>query len=225
MVVVFDLDDTLFDERSFLLSGFRVVAQYLGKKYDLEKNLVYCELQQELAMNRNEVFNRFLVKKGLFTQKLVKECLSVYRRHKPNIHLFPDADDCLKRFKGFPLYVVTDGNKIVQMNKFLALGLEDRVKKCICTSAYGLEHAKPSPYCFLKICEWERMSPKDVVYIADNPKKDFVGIKSLGFKTIRLLRGAYKNLVVIPQYEADEKVTSLDEVSREKIDFMSLYES
>lgn len=211
MVIVFDLDDTLYDDRTYVLSGFHAVANFLSSTTGLSKKLIHDELVQELSCDRNQVFDRFLTKRGIYSKSLVMHCLSIYRAHKPNIRLFPEADACLNRFKNVPLYVVTDGNKLVQKNKCLALGLDLRVKKCICTSVYGLKHAKPSPYCFQRICEWENVNPQDVVYIADNPKKDFVGIKPLGFQTIRVLTGPYRDLVVDPKYDADRTISSLKE--------------
>ena len=69
------------------------------------------------------------------------------------------------------------------------------------------------PYCFLKICEREKTTPDNVVYIADNVSKDFVGIKPLGFRTIHVLTGQYTNIKKTKEYQADVKVNSLDELT------------
>lgn len=123
MVIVFDLDDTLFDDRTFVLSGFKYVSAYLSSLLNLDQNEIFKALEEELNIQRTQVFDRFLEKKGIFSRTIVSKCLSIYRGHDPEIKLFSDADSCLTRLKGFPLYVVTDGNKIVQKKKFLALGL------------------------------------------------------------------------------------------------------
>lgn len=211
MVIVFDLDDTLYPEISFVHSGFWVVAHYLSPVLDLSSEQIFKELDQELAIQRSKVFDRFLEKKGIKNKRLIFECLNVYRQHDPQIQLYPEADACLERFKDFPLYVVTDGNKLVQKRKYLALGLPLRVKKCFCTHCYGIKHGKPSPHCFQKICQLERVMPSEIVYVADNPHKDFVGIKPLGFRTIRVLTGPYHQLIVDPSYEADIQINNLDE--------------
>jgi len=54
-----------------------------------------------------------------------------------------------------------------------------------------------------------------VIYIADNPNKDFVGLKPLGFKTIRVLKGPYKDLKKPPEFEADLNIRSLAELDVE----------
>ena len=118
-----------------------------------------------------------------------------------------------KKFKKNTCYIVTDGNKLVQLNKIKALGLEKFMKKCFLTSNYGLKNVKPSPYCFLKICNIENVEPKEVVYVGDDPNKDFVGIKPLGFQTVRLLKGRYKNLIKPKKYQSDIVINSLRELN------------
>ena len=91
----------------------------------------------------------------------------------------------------------------------MALGLNKLVKSFSLTSNYGLKNSKPSPYCFLKICEKENVQPKEVVYIGDNPQKDFVGIKPLGFKTIRVLKSKFGRNKVNKKYDAEFTIKSL----------------
>ena len=51
-------------------------------------------------------------------------------------------------------------------------------------------------------------------YIADNPKKDFIGIKPLGFKTIRIRQGMFKNLEADESQKAHCEIKSLDEIEQ-----------
>jgi len=209
MVVVFDLDNTLYDELTFAYGGFRAVASFLSPLLGESQGSIFEELKELLTIQREFVFDRFLQKRGVASQRLVLRCLSLYRCHEPHLNLYPEAKECLKRLKGIPLYVITDGNKSVQRRKCQALMFDTKVKKCLCTHAYGIIHAKPSPYCLLKICEWEKVSPKDVIMVGDNPHKDFVGIKPLGFQTVRVLTGPFKDVKVSKEYEADIIIPSL----------------
>lgn len=214
LVLVFDLDDTLYPELTFVYSGFRAVSRYLSPIIHLSEEKIFQGLKQELVIQRTMVFNRFLAKHGKETKKLVNSCLSIYRLHEPQIELSPEAIKCLALYKTFPLYVVTDGNKIVQKRKFIALGLASMVRRCFCTYQYGLHRSKPSPYCFERICQLEKVQPEQVVYIADNPAKDFVGIKPLGFHTIRVLTGAHKEVKVDPSFEAEFQIANLSQLDR-----------
>lgn len=209
MVIVFDLDDTLYEELSFVRSGFRAVADYLSPILHLPQGEIIRELQAELQVQREKVFDRFLLKYHKKNQKLIKNCVSVYRGHEPSLSLFSEARACLARLHEHPIYIVTDGNQIVQRKKFFVLGLDLLVRRCFFTYAHGLHRRKPSPYCFEKICDLERVPPSSVVYIADNPHKDFVGIKPLGFQTIRVLTGLYARDKVEPAYEAHLTIPNL----------------
>jgi putative hydrolase of the HAD superfamily len=108
---------------------------------------------------------------------------------------------------------VTDGNKIVQHKKIIALGLENMVKKYFISYRHGLKHSKPSPYCFLKIAQLEKSDPDKIIYIGDNVNKDFVGIKPLGFKTLRVLTGQHSGISKEKEFEADYTINSLKELT------------
>lgn len=41
------------------------------------------------------------------------------------------------------------------------------------------------------------------VYVEDNPGKDFVGARSLGMTTVRVLTGEYRHVVAAPGHDAD----------------------
>lgn len=213
MVIVFDLDETLFNEMDFILGGFRAVADHLSIQFSLNAERIFLELESELKISRSGVFDRFLKKHNLFRPSLIRECVSLYRYHKPHLSLFPEAAQCLERFKNVTKYVVTDGNQRVQRSKFYALNLQTIIKKCICTYAYGIKYQKPSPYVFLKICEWERVDPQEVVYIADNPTKDFIGLKPLGFRTIRVLTGAFRTMQADSSHEAEIVIDNLNDLT------------
>jgi putative hydrolase of the HAD superfamily len=212
MVIVFDLDDTLFDELTYAYGGLRAAAEFLSPIIGKDATKIASALNLELAEKREQVFDRYLLKQGIINKELVKRCINVYRAHPPQISLYPEAKMCLERLLKHPLYIVTDGNKIVQRKKFDALGLGKWIKKCLCTNAYGINHSKPSPYCFQKICSLEKTDPSNVVYVADNPNKDFIGIKPLGFHTIRVMTGRFRELKLSDIYNAETRINNLSEL-------------
>ncbi|MEX2230703.1 MAG: HAD family hydrolase [Cyclobacteriaceae bacterium] len=213
---MFDLDDTLFEEMTFVKSGFKAVAKFLNQSYNLNEFELFDRLvAYEKGFGRGKVFDIVLRDYDVYTKFAVRKCITIYRQHNPVIELFPDAIRCLERLRGSSVYIVTDGNKLVQQRKIAALGLSKWVKFSFITYRFGIKHSKPSPYCFLKICKIEKCNPSEVTCIADNPKKDFIGIKPLGFKTVRVLRGNYKDLRLDQAYEADLKINNLDDLKIE----------
>lgn len=211
MILVFDLDDTLYDETSFVVRGFHAVAGFLEKTHSIPVRESVLFMEDRLRQDgRGAIFDDLLNRYDLYSRQNVMKCISVYRYHRPDIRLYSEADLCLERFKEYPLYIVTDGNKIVQKNKLIALNLYERVRFCFLTHRYGIKHAKPSPYCFFAICRRERVKPSDVLYVGDNPQKDFVGIKPEGFRTVRVLKGQHKNVMKPDAYEAEYRLESLE---------------
>ncbi|MFS0575525.1 HAD family hydrolase [Sporosarcina sp. 179-K 3D1 HS] len=212
-VIVFDMDDTLYDEYTYVRSGFYEVASFLSSQIRVNPESLFEWMWQRLqSSGRGAIFDDLLKEFDCYSKKLARKCLSVYRFHNPEISLSKEAVFCLEQLKDFPLYLVTDGNKIVQHKKAQALGLYERMKHCYITHRYGVERAKPSPYCFLHLLKKENVEAADVVYIGDNPTKDFVGIKPLGFRTIRVMIGQHKEIKVAPEYEAEFNINSLTEL-------------
>lgn len=214
MILVFDLDDTLYPEITYVYSGFRAVSRFLSTELGISptglEDMMKDILEQE---GRGKVFNVVLEKYGLSSKRNISNCLKTYRFHKPDIQLYDDAREVLEKLRLRKKYLVTDGNKIVQQNKIEALKLRPLFNKIFITHRYGIAKAKPDPYCFLQICKLEKAQPENVVYIGDNPNKDFVGIKKLGFKTIRVKRGMFKDILMPVEYEADFCVNSLLDIS------------
>lgn len=212
-VLIFDLDDTLYDELSFVKSGFLAVAKFLNQKKGLETDTIFKEMIEILDRDgRGFVFDTLLKNHKIYQKKLVNACLKCYRHHEPKLELNADAKRALKRFNQLPIYILTDGHKIVQLNKIKSLKLESLVKDFYITNRYGIGNNKPSPYCFWLICKRENVLPSEVVYIADNPYKDFIGLKKDQFQTIRLLNGRYKDIRLDELHEADMIINSLDEL-------------
>lgn len=209
MILIFDLDDTLYDERTFVLSGFSAVARYLEEKYGLNASSSFNLMETLLdTEGRGKIFDEVLQTFDIFTKTNVKKCISIYRHHRPSLSLFPEGKVLLDKYID-NLYLVTDGNSNVQYNKVQSLGIEDNFKKIFLTHRYGIIHAKPSIYCFEKIRSIEKCSWSQMVYIGDNPLKDFVNLNPLGVQTIRVKTGQYKNLQVDPPFDAKHIIKDL----------------
>ena len=212
-VLVFDLDDTLYPELSYVHSGFRAVAAFLSPVLGVPTQaLAAGMIAEEAVQGRGQVFDNVLRRHGRWSKALVAACLRTYRQHRPELTLYPDAERCLTRFAEWPLYIVTDGHKEVQARKVAALGLAGRVRHAYLTNRYGRHRAKPDPQVFELICRREGVAPGEVTYVGDNVRKDFVGIKPLGFRTVRILRGNYAHLAADAAHEADRSIHTLDEL-------------
>lgn len=118
MIINFDMDDTLYDESTYVMSSMGAVGKYLSEKYAFKKEIVYKDLMIELETNgRGKVFDDVLKKYGIYSKKEVLKCIGLYRRNIPKIKLFNESRMALMRLPDLPKYVVSDGNKLVQSMK------------------------------------------------------------------------------------------------------------
>lgn len=211
-ILIFDLDDTLYLEENYAASGFEAVSDFVHTEYHIPREISLGILLS--ALHSGERGNAF--QKLSFTCKLpkkaIRECLSVYRGHKPKINLDDSTKLVLKNYAKFNKYVVTDGNKVVQKRKVDALELNRFFEYSFVTHNFGLKAAKPSIYCFNRIREMESVEWVDLVYIGDDPKKDFVNLKPLGVKTIRVMTGRYSSLEVSKDFDAEYRISNLNEL-------------
>ena len=116
MVIVFDLDDTLYDEIDFVKSGFKEVAKYLAdEKYnDFMIDLFYKE-------GSGKIFDRLIKKFNLDVN--LQKLIEIYKFHYPNIFLPKESKELLDFSKSFKTALISDGHYIMQKNKFNRLKL------------------------------------------------------------------------------------------------------
>lgn len=173
--VIFDLDDTLYPEREYVRSGFKKVSDYFGGGFE-EKLWGYFEAGKPAI---DELL------KELKRENEKPKALEIYRSHKPDIHLYPGVKEMLNELKakGYKLGIITDGRPEGQRNKIKSLGLE--VDDIIITDELGgIQFRKPCDIAFRILAMRWRMNPADIVYVGDNPAKDFHAPKQLGMRSI-----------------------------------------
>jgi len=193
-VVVFDLDDTLYDEIDYCRSGFAAVAEYLAEPPGVPpaKRIFAALWGQFSAGNHTRTFDAALDELDIeFDSIRVRRLVDVYRNHMPRITLPDESREILDELKKkCTLALLTDGFLPAQQLKVQALGIEDYFASIVYTEQLGREFWKPSSVGFEKIMQDLDVKPENIVYIGDNEKKDFIAPNKLGFSTIHLMRPA-----------------------------------
>ncbi len=177
--VIFDLDDTLYSEKSYIRSGFRAVSDYLGGDYE-------NALWKNFDLGRPAIDDLL---KELEREPEKEKVLSIYRSHKPDICLYDGASQLIQelRAKGIKIGIITDGRPEGQRNKIKALGLENMVDDVIITDELGgVQFRKPCDIAFRIIVTRWCLNPADVVYVGDNTAKDFQAPQQLGMRSIQI---------------------------------------
>jgi putative hydrolase of the HAD superfamily len=188
--VVFDLDDTLYSERDFVLSGFQAVADWSAENLGIESEQGYailCDLYSQGV--RNDTFDRWLTIHEIDRPELTTKFVDVYRQHLPRIAPFPETIELLKSLSGFyKIGLVSDGYLAVQQGKWAALELDTFFDAVVFSDLLGRANWKPSTAPFELVLEKLGIEPEFSVYIGDNPRKDFFGARQLGMQTIQVRR-------------------------------------
>lgn len=172
--VIFDLDDTLYSEKDYIRSGYKAVSEYLGGGY--EERLWW------LFENRNHAIDDLL--KELKREDEKETVLSIYRSHSPGIQLYPGVKELFEelRDKSIKVGIITDGRQEGQRKKLEALGL--KVDTIITDELGGPQFRKPCDIAFRIMAARWKLPYEQIVYVGDNPIKDFQAPKQLGMKSI-----------------------------------------
>ncbi|HOM43719.1 MAG TPA: HAD family hydrolase [Bacillota bacterium] len=214
--LVFDLDDTLYNEADFVHGAFKVVAQYLSEKHKLDRDELYRAMLRLLANNgRGRIFNDICDSYNL--DEDINNLVEIYRNAAPNISLYEDAEYFLNYCRGkCKLGLITDGIHYVQRNKIRLLDLEKYFDCIIVTDEHGKDFWKPSKKPYVKMAEELGAAFDEMICIGDNPRKDFYGARQLGIHTVRIIRetGDYMSLRLSSDYEADIVLENMYELER-----------
>ena len=219
--VVLDLDDTLYPEAAYVRSGFRAVAARASRTLGLPPDEVEAELIALFERGvRGDTFDRWLAARGLGDKDAVGDLVAAYRGHAPEIAPFPDASPLLRRLHGedCAIGLLSDGDPAVQGRKLDALGLRNAFDAVVVTGALGPDAGKPSPLGYAEVLRrLGDVTPREAVYVSDNPAKDFLGARRAGMRSVRVRRpeGIYAQLEPATAAHApDAEVTRLGQVPR-----------
>jgi putative hydrolase of the HAD superfamily len=213
VVVAFDLDDTLYPEETFVRSGFHAVALILEQRWGVPAQEAFDVMWRSLEANgRGSQFDDVVGAFGLEGRQPVAELVALYRHHRPSISLPAESRAVLEGLRPRPLYLVTDGHKVVQQSKIDALGLRRYFRHAYLTHRYGIQNRKPAVRVFELMMRRERCEAGDIVYVGDDPSKDFRGIRPLGVRTIRVLTGRHAATEVPAEQDAERSVAAITDV-------------
>lgn len=225
--VIFDLDDTLISEMEYARSGYAAVAEAIaggdtalagllnGQSFTAaELNKRFLDLSEE---STKEVFNRFLRSVGAEdSRENVMALVKAYRDHKPEISYHKDVKATLRglKEKGFRTGILSDGYAVTQRRKVEALRAEKDFDVIILTDEIGRDAWKPSLTGFNKISEELGVALGEMLYIGDNPEKDFYISHISDIRTARITRsdGVYRSRDYREGIREDYTLSSLTDI-------------
>lgn len=196
--VIFDLDDTLYPERQYVLGGLSAVGEHLRTKLSRHEDFAawlraYFEKTQAGWTYRQGfsggAFDALSEEFGLgLGGSDISELVRLYRCHSPLISLYDDVPALLAALRPRRLGLLSDGFLPAQRLKIQALGIEALFDEIVMTEELGREFWKPSPRGFEIIADKLGLPHEQLCYVADNLAKDFVAPNSLGWLSVRMVR-------------------------------------
>lgn len=174
----FDMDGTLYDEYDFIYQVYSEINHQLIQNEEalsfmlhrwLEKGSSYSYIFDETYKE----FSKITISKDLFIQK----ALEVFRTYIPTLSLTKRNKYLLEYCQNnFNIFLVTDGNKILQERKFISLGLSRYFESSnvILTGKYASEYHKPSN----KSLEFLNLDITRSVFFGDRDKDETFALSS-----------------------------------------------
>ncbi|MBR0575576.1 HAD-IA family hydrolase [Proteiniclasticum sp. BAD-10] len=217
--VVFDLDDTLISEKEYIKSGYRHIAGIIEDRFAMDKKQVFDELMSLFKISPLNVFNRFFDMYQIeYSKEMILDLVKEYRGHFPDIQFYDDVLPCISELKrsGIKIGIITDGYAIAQRQKLKAIQADEYVDEIIVTDELGRDYWKPHPKAFELIRDKLEVNFDEMVYVGDNPEKDF-HIKTIyHIKVIRIMRqdSVHSSKLYYQSIEEDLRIKSLEDIKK-----------
>ncbi len=187
-MTVFDLDDTLFKERDFVTSSFKVIAREADRRgiISYEKALAILCAGRDGGMAFSSLAEEVAARApgcGLTEEWMV----NTYRTHTPDIKLDDATESVLAalRERGETLGLITDGRSNTQRANIKALGLEVFIepRNILVSGETGFDKTHREPFDMIMM---RNPAERRYVYVGDNSAKDFIWPNKLGWLTVQL---------------------------------------
>lgn len=174
-----DLDDTLFNEIDFVISGYNHIYKWILKNLNLD--IQYKPNKKDIINNIENHIQTF-IKKNYFQEKYSAKFIKLMREHKPDISL---SNSNLKKLKVISktfknLVLVTNGRSISQRNKLQSLNIKMFFKEILISEEFGFK--KPDKIFYEKLIE--KYKNYNLIFIGDNIDIDLITPINKGLKTI-----------------------------------------
>jgi len=200
--VLFDLDDTLYDQQRWLASAWTAVAA-AAAPYGVDKEALRRALVAVAAggSDRGHIIDRALARLQATDHVPLAPLLEAFRSSVPErLSPYPGVRQALRTLRDeVPVGLVTDGDVAIQRAKLRVLALDDAFDVVVLSDELGRERRKPHPAPFMAAVAALGSQPRDVVHIGDRPDKDVGGAAAVGMRAIRVRTGEYAALPDDPQ--------------------------
>ncbi len=202
MMIFFDIDDTLIDQRHAEVYGATPFLEHFAQWLPYTP-AEFCALWHALIEKHAGAYFRgaisFLEQRRRRMRELFRETdptlsdteadarFATYLRHyEQSWRLFDDVLSCLNALTEVPLGIISNGTVEQQTRKLRQTQIAERFMTVMISEELGV--TKPAPEIFLEACRRAGVQPQDCVYIGDQVEADARGSRAVGMRGIWLKR-------------------------------------
>lgn len=143
----FDMDGTLYDEFDFVVQPYSEISKLLSNdSLNFMKNR-WLEKGSSYPFIFDEAFDKFGKDTLIEKSEFINQSLEIYRNYQPKLKLSNRIETILSYCKkNYKIFLITDGNAILQRKKFQALGLNKYFESdtSIFTGDFSKQYHKPN---------------------------------------------------------------------------------
>lgn len=189
-IIIFDLDNTIYNETDYDLGALKKVANFLKSKINKQKKDIFNDLKFLRIKKRNKlIFNKFLENHKLNNiniEYLIEKSTKIFQTYKCyNLKNVNSLKKIIKFFhKKKHLYLVTNGNKERQKNKIHYLGLKKYFKRIYILDGQKNKFKPSIKSVKYLIKEINKIGTKNCIYVGDNLVIDKSFAKNLNISFI-----------------------------------------
>ncbi|WP_226671148.1 HAD family hydrolase [Metabacillus litoralis] len=224
--IIFDVDDTLYDQAQSFHKTVKKLFQEPFSDEDIDSLYKASRKYSEILFDKSEKgeISQFEWQTGRiiaackdFNIPIDTETAAVFHEtyvaEQNNITLFPEVEDLLNVLykEGIQLGILTNGEEKHQAMKIKQLGLSRwfPAERTFISGSIG--HAKPKREVFDFIEEKINLDQSKTIYIGDNFEKDIIGAKQAGWQAI-WMNHRKKDIPTNATFKPDKEVHSAKEL-------------
>jgi len=188
--VVFDLDDTVIDQKDWMVAKLFLLMEEMREHIDNIDGFRTIALQ----LIDEGPWDRLLdvaIRRARLPNDLSERMIDTWRHAWPTrTSVYSDvqglADDLVR--KGIPLAIITDNPAASQRQKLAHLPSPWNTAPTLLTD--DIDAPKPRVESFLEVSKLLRISPADLLFIGDSPWRDAVGALKAGYRAAIIVQRA-----------------------------------
>lgn len=188
--VLFDLDNTLIDFMEMKKESCRSAIKAMidaGLALDEEKAFKQLfKLYKVHGIEHQRIFQKFLKKvMGKIDYRILAQGITAYRRAQTGFLIpYPHVRKTLLKLKekGLKLGIVSDAPRMKAWLRLAEMNLTEFFD--VVVTLGDSKRFKPSKMPFNKALRKLAIAPEEILFVGDNPKRDILGAKKVGLKTV-----------------------------------------